>query len=205
MPVLPPHTIIPFRFSIAMPRFVSGFALSRTGCRLLGVAGLLAGCVGLAQAQTPSPLQEVRRLLRAEQPALAIQQAEQALQEQPQNAQLRFLQGVAQSQAGQNEAAQATFLALAQAYPELPEPYNNLAVLYAATGELDLARTALESALRIHPSYATALRNLGDVYARLAGRAWQQALAIDPTDATLRPKLEHWQHLPIVSLPLQNP
>jgi tetratricopeptide (TPR) repeat protein len=161
--------------------------------------------VGLAQAQTPSPLQEVRRLLRAEQPALAIQQAEQALQEQPQNAQLRFLQGVAQSQAGQNEAAQATFLALTQAYPELPEPYNNLAVLYAAAGELDLARTALESALRIHPSYATALRNLGDVYARLAGRAWQQALAIDPTDATLRPKLEHWQHLPIVSLPLQNP
>jgi len=47
--------------------------------------------------------------------------------------------------------------------PELPEPYNNLAVLYAARGDHDGARDALLRAISTHPSYATAHENLGDI------------------------------------------
>ena len=39
------------------------------------------------------------------------------------------------------------FEQLTEDFPELPEPYNNLAVLYAADGQLDRARAALELAL----------------------------------------------------------
>ena len=52
-----------------------------------------------------------------------------------------------QTEQGQDAAAIATFSALIEDYPELPEPYNNLAVLYAQKGEYEGARIALESAV----------------------------------------------------------
>ncbi len=58
------------------------------------------------------------------------------------------------------------FTKLSEDYPELPEPYNNLAVLYAQQKQYDKARTALEMAIRTHPSYAIAYENLGDIYAK---------------------------------------
>ena len=53
-------------------------------------------------------------------------------------------------------------------YPELPEPHNNLAVLYAQKGDYELARDELEAAIGAAPDYAIAYENLGDIYARLA-------------------------------------
>ena len=71
------------------------------------------------------------------------------------------------------------FTELTEDYPELPEPYNNLAVLYATQGEYDKARKALEMAIRTHPSYAIAHENLGDIYATLASQAYDKALQLD--------------------------
>lgn len=178
-----------------MSRLHTGFAplISAALSALLGLAVLLAP--GLSQAQT-SVHEEVARLLRAEQPAEAQKKAETLLAEHPNDAQLRFLKGVAQSQNGQPDAASATFTALTQDYPELPEPYNNLAVLHAAAGNLGQARAALETALRLSPGYATAHQNLGDIYARLAGKAWARALELNPADPALRPKLQILQQLP---------
>mgnify|MGYP000090104446 FL=1 len=178
-----------------MPRFHHGFALLRPAARhtLLGLGCWLA--VGAAQAQSPAH-EEVARLLRAGLTAQAQQKAEAGLTTHPNDAQLRFLKGVAQSQRGQSEAASATFSALTQDFPELPEPYNNLAVLEAAAGRLDAARAALETALRLNPGYATAQQNLGDVYARLAGRAWARALELDPANPVLQPRLQSLQQLP---------
>ena len=73
--------------------------------------------------------------------------------------------------------------------PELSEPYNNLAVIYAGQGQLDKARAALEMAIRTNPDYATAHENLGDVYARLASRAYGKALQLDSANASLLPKM----------------
>ncbi len=154
-----------------------------------------------AQAQTPPPAAaptpvqatieygEVSRLLRAGQFDQALARAEQHLSAQPRDPQMRFLKGVIQNQSGRTADALATFTQLTQDYPELPEPYNNLAVIYAAQNQLDKARVALEMAVRTNPSYATAHENLGDVYARLAAQAYQKASQLDTANTSAAPKL----------------
>jgi tetratricopeptide (TPR) repeat protein len=86
---------------------------------------------------------------------------------------------------GEREKARAIFTRLTQDFPDLADPYNNLAVLHAAAGELDEAQAALEQALRLQPEHAQAQENLGDVLLRLALRAYQRAqkAAVAPTDA----------------------
>lgn len=133
---------------------------------------------------------DITGLLKAGKPAEALAKADQRLASAPRDPQLRFLRGVAQADAGKATEAIATFTQLTQDYPELPEPYNNLAVLYAGQQQLDRARTALEMAIRTNPSYATAHENLGDIYAKLAGQAYNKALQLDANSgATLKPKL----------------
>lgn len=73
-----------------------------------------------------------------------------------------------------DEAIKA-FIALTQTYPELPEPYNNLAALYAKHGQYTEAREALETATKANPDYGLAYENLGDLYLRLAASAYQRA------------------------------
>ncbi|GAB4399174.1 MAG: hypothetical protein OHK0048_12100 [Rhodoferax sp.] len=132
---------------------------------------------------------EVSQLIRANQFAPALTKAEQYLVSKPGDPQMRFLKGVIQRSMGKTAEAISTFTKLTQDYPELPEPYNNLAVLYAAQGQFDLARGALEMAIRTNPSYATAHENLGDVYARLASQAYNKALQLDGNNAAVPPKL----------------
>ena len=102
---------------------------------------------------------------------------------------MRFLKGVIQTEAGRPADAIATFTKLTEDYPELPEPYNNLAVLYAGQSQFDKARAALEMAIRTNPSYATAHENLGDVYAKLASQAYSKALQLDAGNTGVQPKL----------------
>ena len=102
---------------------------------------------------------------------------------------MRFLKGVVQTEAGRTADAIETFSGLNQDYPELPEPYNNLAVLYAGQSQFDKARTALEQAVRANPDYAIAHENLGDVYAKLAGLSYSKAQQLDTANATVPPKL----------------
>jgi len=92
---------------------------------------------------------------------------------------VRFMKGVMLSESRPADAI-AIFSKLTQDYPKLPEPYNNLAVLYAAAGQYDKAKAALDKALRTNPAYATAFDNLGDVHARLASQAYDKALQIQP-------------------------
>ncbi len=133
---------------------------------------------------------DITSLLKAGKPADALIKADERLATAPRDPQLRFLRGVAQADAGKASDAIASFTQLTQDYPELPEPYNNLAVLYAGQNQLDKARTALEMAIRTNPSYATAHENLGDIYAKLAGQAYNKALQLDANNgAALKPKL----------------
>jgi tetratricopeptide (TPR) repeat protein len=90
---------------------------------------------------------------------------------------------------GKSKDAIEIFTQLTKDYPELPEPYNNLAVIYASQGQYDKARAALEQSIRTHPSYATAYENLGDVYAKLASQAYDKALQIDSSNAAAKNKL----------------
>jgi len=132
---------------------------------------------------------EVNRLLRAGQYSEALIKADQALAAKPKDPQLRFLKGVIQTESGKTSDALVTFTKLTEDFPELPEPYNNLAVLYANLSQFDKARAALEMAIRTNPSYATAHENLGDVYAKLASQAYSKALQLDAGNTAVPPKL----------------
>jgi Flp pilus assembly protein TadD len=85
--------------------------------------------------------------------------------------------------------ARTEYEKLTQDFPELPEPFNNLAVIQAAQGRLDHARDLLETALRNDPTYRTAHANLGDVYARLALRSYTSAASAPRVDDGLVNKL----------------
>src|SRR5450830_1567171 len=153
--------------------------------RMLALAALMGASFGVHA----DDYGDVTQLLRQGKTSEALSKADQYLAGKPKDPQMRFIKGVIQSEAGKPNDAIATFVALTQEYPELPEPYNNLAVLYASQNQYDKARTALEMAIRTNPSYATAHENLGDVYAKLASQAYSKALQLDNTNPAIQPKL----------------
>jgi len=130
-------------------------------------------------------LANAQRLWLAGQKSQAVEQIEQALTRQPDDLQLRFALGVMRMELGERAQALELFTRLTQDFPDLADPYNNLAVLHAAAGELDEAKVALEQALRLQPEHAQAQENLGDVLLRLALRAYQRAqkASLMPSDA----------------------
>lgn len=156
----------------------------RSMLRLLTVAGFLIA--GAAQADVYG---DVSALTKSGKTQEAIAKADQYLSTNSRDPQMRFLKGVAQSKAGDIDAASTTFQTLIEEYPELPEPYNNLAVIYASQNQLDKARAALEMAVRNNPGYAVAHENLGDIYARLAHDAYSQSLKLNGSNRTLKLKL----------------
>lgn len=119
----------------------------------------------------------------------ALDRVDRVLVTKPQDAQARFLKGLIFAEQGKTDEAVAVFTALTEDYPELPEPYNNLAVLYASQSKFEAARHALEMAIRAHPGYATAHENLGDIYAKMASNAYGKALALDGKNAAAQTKL----------------
>lgn len=146
--------------------------------------------VPVQAAEAPDIAREIDRIFRAGDRPLAFQRVDQALAAQPDNARLRFLRGVMLSESQREPEAITMFERLTQDYPDLPEPYNNLAVLQAARGQLDQARELLESALRNDPAYHAARENLGDVFVRLALRAYEQASSGNRPEASLQRKLK---------------
>ncbi len=151
---------------------------------------LLAFLVCLAcTAAHADDYSDVNQLLRAGKLPEAMSRADQYLATQPKDPQMRFMKGVIQRDSGKTAEAIATFTRLTEDYPELPEPYNNLAVLYASQSQFDKARAALEMAIRTNPSYSTAHENLGDIYAKLASQAYNKALQLDTSNAVVPVKL----------------
>jgi ketosteroid isomerase-like protein len=159
-------------------------ALPKTLRLLALTAALLA-----SSAVRADEYSDVNQLLRSGKHAEALAKADQYLTAKPRDPQMRFLKGVIQTEAGKPADAITTFNKLTEDYPELPEPYNNLAVLYAGQSQFDKARAALEMAIRTNPSYATAHENLGDVYAKLASQAYSKALQLDAGNTGVQPKL----------------
>ncbi|HTS51776.1 MAG TPA: tetratricopeptide repeat protein [Burkholderiales bacterium] len=143
-------------------------------------------CTGMVWADD---YQDAARLFKDGKRADALDRVNAFLTQHPKDARARFLKGVILTEQGKTEDAIKVFTELTQDYPELPEPYNNLAVLYAGQGDYQKARKALEMAIRTHPSYAIAHENLGDIYATLASQAYDKALQLDSSNATARKKL----------------
>lgn len=134
-------------------------------------------------------LSDARALLNAGKYAEALNVADTYLGQKPNDAHMLFLKGLILTQQDQPGKAIAVFTKLTEEYPALPEPYNNLAVLYASSGQYDKARSALEMAIRTNPSYATAYENLGDIYAKLASQAYDKALQTNTSSSSAKAKL----------------
>jgi tetratricopeptide (TPR) repeat protein len=167
-----------------MPMLRSTHLLRELPTRLL-----LLACLVFASGARAQDLSEVQRLYYSGQAAAAMQRADQFLALNPRDPQMRFMKGVMLADNKRDAEAIALFQKLTEDYPDLAEPYNNLAALYAAGGDYSKARTTLEQAIRTNPSYATAHENLGDVYAALAAQSYNRALRLDPRNVTVPPKL----------------
>lgn len=155
--------------------------------RALVSIGFVAGFY--ASSAMADELADVSQLLRAGQHAQALTKADAFLSKNPRDAQMRFLKGVILTEQNKSAEAITIFSKLTEDYPTLPEPYNNLAVLYASSGQYDKARTALDMAIRTNPTYATAYENLGDVHAKLASQAYDKALQLDNSNTAAKSKL----------------
>lgn len=146
----------------------------------------------LLLATTPAradEAQEISRMLKQGQSEKALERANSFLASHPKDAQVRFLKGLILTEQNKSADAIKIFTSITDDYPELPEPYNNLAVLYASQGQYEKAKIALEMAINTHPSYATAHENLGDIYAKMASQAYDKALQLDKGNTNAQSKL----------------
>ncbi|MBA3034345.1 MAG: tetratricopeptide repeat protein [Gammaproteobacteria bacterium] len=164
-----------FRFRLSAQAFVLALGLSVVSLTALPV-----------RADSYS---EASQLLKSGQHAEALKQVNRHLSAKPKDAQGRFLKGIILTGMNKQKEAIEVFQKLTEDYPDLPEPYNNLAVIYAQQKQYDKAKQALELAIRTHPAYATAHENLGDIYSRLASQAYGKALQIDSSNASAQTKL----------------
>ncbi|WP_028605764.1 tetratricopeptide repeat protein [Ottowia thiooxydans] len=152
---------------------------------------VLFGCLSALGSQAwADEYTEVNRLLNAGQTSEALARADKYIAANPRDPQMRFVRSQVLQKSGRSGDAEAVLTQLTQDYPELAEPWNNLAVLHAGRGELEKARAALEIAVRQDPNYATALENLGDVQARLASQSYEKARKLNGDNPRLGPKIE---------------
>lgn len=138
-----------------------------------------------------SLMDEIYQLTDRKQYGVALEKLNQFLKSNPNDAQARFLKGLVLTERGQQDEAIDIFKKLSNDYPDLPEPYNNLAVLYAEKGNYDLARNALTKAIKTHPTYATAHENLGDIYAKMASKSYRKALSLSGANQSIKAKLDY--------------
>ena len=150
----------------------------------LGVAACLAVCMALPALA--DVVDDAAALMRKGQATEALTRVDTYLKTNPKDAVLDLEVELVEKP----DEAIAVFRALNEDMPELPEPYNNLAVLYAGQGRYDEARRVLETAIVANPSYALAHENLGDIYARMAAQSYQRAAKLDPKATTARTKLK---------------
>ena len=161
--------------------------MSRIPLLALSVALLLV--LQMRPGFAANSYEDASKLFKQGNYAGALEKVETPITANPRDARTRFLKGLILTEQNKPADAIKVFTSLTEDYPELPEPYNNLAVLHASQGQYDKARKSLEMAIRTHPSYAIAHENLGDVYAKMASEAYDKALQLDRSNAAAQTKL----------------
>ena len=154
-----------------------------------GFLALTLAAFPLAWSAPADDLKEAQKLLNQGKLPAALEKAEAFIAAQPRDPQGRFVKGVVLAELKRTAEAIQVFTGLTEDFPEMPEPYNNLAVLYASQGQYERARSVLELAIQTHPGYAMAHENLGDIHAQLASRSYERALQLDKQNSTAAAKL----------------
>ena len=150
-------------------------ALSRLA-PLLFAAGLYLG----GPAQAAGELEKAQQQWLQGHQAEAKKTLETALGEDPNNARMRFALALMRMESGETAQAEALLRRLTEDFPDLADPFNNLAVILAGRGEMDAAMEALQRAVTLQPEHVQAQENLGDVLLQLAARAYAVAAKPGP-------------------------
>ncbi len=187
---------VPYVFSAQQNAMPNRHCQAPLGVPALVVAVIIYALCFAAPAHADE-LTDIDRLIKSSQYPAALSKADAFLSGKPRDPQVRFIKGVILTEMNRQQDAIVVFTRLSEDYPNLPEPFNNLAVLYAAQGQYDKARSALDKAIRTNPSYATAYENLGDVHARLASIAYDKALQLDSGNTSAKSKLTLVRHLAV--------
>ena len=189
---MPPHRLRSNRRTPAFP-FLLAIVLALTAPCVSAQSDAISDPREFSEAARKvyaQSLGDARRLIAASKYDDAVVILDKLTAERPREPQARFLKGVALADAGRTDAAITVFRSIIGDYPELPEPHNNLAVLFAKKGEYGLARDELEAAIAAAPDYTVAYENLGDVYARLAAVNYEQAVTRDTRNKSAPAKLK---------------
>lgn len=135
-------------------------------------------------------LARAQRALQDGQFQQALSLLNQHLEQFPEDASGLFNKGLALTMLQRRTEAISVYQNLSSQYPDLPEPANNLAVLYAREHRYLEARDTLEKILEQHSSYTTAHENLGDIYAALARASYTKAASLNDHNKSVQLKLD---------------
>ena len=187
----------PVRFAAASPVEITFAPFLLSGLLLFSTAGFAASEMEelAATMQNADFSVQVERLLRNGRAPQALELAEIGIQRNPRNAQLVFQKAVALETMERTEEAAKVLRSLIADYPEIPEPYNNLAVIEAGLGNLEASVALLQKALVINPEFALARKNLGDVYLALAVENYQAAQPALPNNRVLAQRLRSLERI----------
>ena len=169
------------------PPGAGGTALKAAGAlawrgRALLACGVLAAALLWSGPLASDQIDDALALVAQERYPEAREALQALLEREPDAPRVRVLHGILLAREGNFVDAIAVFEGLRDEHPDMFEAYNNLAVLYAGLGRLDDARRALIAALKLRTD-AVVYANLGDVYMRLAQRAYTRARELSLEDA----------------------
>ena len=165
--------------------------------------GMLPGAAAFAQ-KTPTMPQgpavrdntpEIDASIAQKDWQASLTQLDARIASNPRDAQAKFKRATVLAHLNRDDEAITAFTELTQLYPELPEPYNNLAALYAKHGRYAEARAALETATKVNPGYGLAYENLGDLYLRMANEAYRRAQSLGKANATTTQRIADIQKI----------
>jgi len=122
-------------------------------------------------------VQDIQSLLDKKLYVQAARSGEQLLQKHSGDPDIEFLTAYAYQMSQQSGKAARYYQELIREYPELPEPRNNLAMIYLSNGDYDRASELLVNAINTHRSYATAYENLSNIYTGIASEAYRRAVS----------------------------
>ena len=143
---------------------------------------LICLTVFLANAAASKQINQAYQQLESGNTNAALQISNTILRSDPKNPDARFVKGMVLANKGKTAQAINIFKKLTIDYPNNPEPWNNLASLYAKQEKYHQARDALISAINTHSSYATAYENLGNIYSKMAVIAYNRALDVEKSN-----------------------
>jgi len=135
-------------------------------------------------------IQNLQALIDQKLYAQAVRDGEQLLETHSGHPDIEFLTAYAYQMNQQNLEAAKHYKNLIRQHPDLPEPRNNLAIIYLSDGDYDKASNLLVNAINTHHSYATAYANLSSIYTGIASEAYRRAVSESNEPANYASKIE---------------